>query len=95
MNMMKKAHIHESHPDIIKRLRRSDGQIRGIIGMIEANRPCPDIAQQLHAVEKAIRQAKKLLIQDHLNQCLEDLLGPLETEQRRSTDEFRDIVKYL
>lgn len=93
--MTERPHIHETHPDIIKRLKRADGHLRGVIEMIEAGRPCLDIAQQLHAVEKAISQAKKTLIQDHLNHCLEDVVGPLPREQRRTIDEFKDITKYL
>ncbi|MER8612625.1 metal-sensing transcriptional repressor [Mesorhizobium sp. M0435] len=93
--MNERPHIHETHPDIIKRLKRADGHLRGIVEMIEAGRSCLDIAQQLHAVEKAISQAKKTLIQDHLNHCLEDVVGPLAREQRRSIDEFKDITKYL
>lgn len=93
--MSEQPHIHETHPDIVKRLKRADGHLRGVIEMIEAGRPCLDIAQQLHAVEKAISQAKKTLIQDHLNHCLEDVVGPLAREQRRSIDEFKDITKYL
>ena len=66
-----------------------------VIEMIEIGRSCLDIAQQLHAVEKAIAQAKKTLIQDHLDHCLEDVVGPLAKEQRRSIDEFKEITKYL
>ncbi|MER8751679.1 metal-sensing transcriptional repressor [Mesorhizobium sp. M1050] len=93
--MSGQPHIHETHPDIVKRLKRADGHLKGVIDMIEAGRPCLDLAQQLHAVEKAISQAKKTLIQDHLNHCLEDVVGPLAREQRRSIDEFKDITKYL
>ncbi|MER8810885.1 metal-sensing transcriptional repressor [Mesorhizobium australicum] len=93
--MSELPHIHETHPDIVKRLKRADGHLKGVIEMIEAGRPCLDIAQQLYAVEKAISQAKKTLIQDHLNHCLEDVVGPLAREQRRSIDEFKDITKYL
>jgi DNA-binding FrmR family transcriptional regulator len=95
MNMSEQTDVHETHPDIVKRLKRADGHLRGIIEMIEASRPCLDIAQQLHAVEKAIGQAKKTLIQDHLDHCLEDVVGPLAREQRRSIDEFKAITKYL
>lgn len=63
--------------------------------MIEAGRPCLDIAQQLHAVEKAIAQAKKTLIQDHLDHCLEEVVGPLDRERRQSIDQFKEIAKYL
>lgn len=60
--MSQVPHVHETHPEIIKRLKRADGHLRSIVEMIEAGRPCLDIAQQLHAVEKAISQAKKTLI---------------------------------
>ncbi|MER9850303.1 metal-sensing transcriptional repressor [Mesorhizobium sp. M0106] len=93
--MGEQPHIHETHPDIVKRLKRAGGHLKGVIEMIEAGRSCLDLAQQLHAVEKAISQAKKTLIQDHLNHCLEDVVGPLAREQRRSIDEFKDITKYL
>ena len=93
--MNEQVHLHQSHPEIIKRLKRADGHLRSIIEMIEAGRSCLDIAQQLQAVEKAIVQAKQTLIQDHLNHCLEDVVGPLPREQRRTIDEFKEITKYL
>lgn len=63
--------------------------------MIESGRPCLDIAQQLHAVERAISQAKRSLIQDHLDNCLEEAVGTLPRSQRRPIDEFKQITKYL
>lgn len=93
--MNETRHLHESHPAIVKRLKRADGHLRSIIEMIETGRPCVDIAQQLHAVEKAVSQAKKTLIQDHLDHCLEDVVGPLPRDQRRTIDEFKAITKYL
>jgi DNA-binding FrmR family transcriptional regulator len=88
-------HIHESHPDIIKRLKRAEGHLKSVIAMIEGHRPCLDIAQQLHAVEKAISQAKRTLIQDHIDHCLEDAVGKQGRDQRLSMDEFKSITKYL
>lgn len=93
--MNNQPHLHETHPEIVKRLKRADGHLKGIIEMIDAGRPCLDIAQQLHAVEKAISQAKKTLIQDHLDHCLEEAVGTLPREQRRPIDEFKEITKYL
>jgi DNA-binding FrmR family transcriptional regulator len=87
--------IHQSHPEIVKRLRRAEGHLRSIIDMIEGQRPCLDVAQQLHAVEKAIAQAKKTLIHDHIENCLEQAVGPLARDQRRPVDEFKAITKYL
>ncbi len=92
---MSEPHRHATHPDIVKRLKRADGHLRSIIEMIDDGRACLDIAQQLHAVEKAIAQAKKTLIQDHLDNCLEQAMGPLPRERRRPIDEFKEITKYL
>jgi DNA-binding FrmR family transcriptional regulator len=92
---MSETLTHQSHPEIVKRLKRADGHLKGIIVMIEGGRPCLDIAQQLHAVEKAIAQAKRALIQDHLDHCLENVVGPLPRAQRSSIDEFKEITKYL
>ena len=88
-------HLHTSHPAIVKRLKRAEGHLRSVIEMIENGRPCLDVAQQMHAVEKAVGQAKRTLIQDHLDHCLEETVGPLPREKRRSIDEFKDITKYL
>ena len=88
-------YLHESHPEIVKRLKRAEGHLKSVISMMESHRPCIDIAQQLHAVEKAISQAKRTLIQDHIDHCLEDAAGKEGREQRRSMDEFKTITKYL
>lgn len=88
-------HLHQTHPDVVKRLKRAEGHLRSVIGMIAAGRPCLDLAQQLHAVEKAINQTKKTLIQDHLDHCLDGVVGKAPAEQRQSIAEFREIAKYL
>lgn len=92
---MNQPHIHTSHPAVIKRLRRANGHLGSTIEMLVQGRTCLEVAQQLQAVEKAIQQAKKALIQDHLDRCLEDLVGPLGVGQRHSMDEFREITRYL
>ncbi|HEV7257319.1 MAG TPA: metal-sensing transcriptional repressor [Bosea sp. (in: a-proteobacteria)] len=92
---MSEPHVHASHPDIAKRLKRADGHLRKVIEMIETGRDCLDIAQQLQAVESAIVGAKKTLIQDHLDHCLEHAAGTMSREQRQSIDAFKAITKYL
>ena len=87
--------LHQSHPQIVKRLKRAEGHLRTIIAMIEQSRLCLDIAQQLHAVEKAICSAKKTLIHDHIDHCLEQMVGPMAREARAPIDEFKEISKYL
>ena len=45
---------------------------------IEAGRPCLDVAQQLHAVEAAVANAKRALIHDHLEHCLDHVVGAVD-----------------
>jgi len=86
---------HASHTDIVKRLKRANGHLASVIAMIEAGRPCADIAQQLHAVEKAITQAKRTLVQDHIDHCLDAALANADRDRTSVTAEFKAITKYL
>ena len=63
--------------------------------MIENGRACLDIAQQLHAVERAVANAKRTLIHDHIDHCLEQTVGPMSRGARRPLEEFKEITKYL
>jgi DNA-binding FrmR family transcriptional regulator len=92
---MNEPHLHRSHPDIIKRLRRAAGHLASVVEMIEAGRSCLELAQQLHAVEAAIANAKRTLIHDHLDHCLESAVGALAQDQRAPIEEFKQITKYL
>jgi uncharacterized protein len=88
-------HVHASHPAIVKRLKRAEGHLRGVIAMIETGRPCLDVAQQLHAVESAVAEAKRTLIRDHLDHCLGAAVETLPEAQRTAVAAFRDIARYL
>ncbi len=92
---MNKQHLHQSHPGIRNRLKRAEGHLRNIIGMIDAGRSCLDITQQLHAVEKAVAQAKKTLVQDHIDHCLEEAASAQPRQRGASIREFKEIAKYL
>lgn len=92
---MTESTIHTTHPEIVKRLKRAEGHLRAIIGMIEGQQSCLDVAQQLHAVEKAVCAAKKALIHDHIDHCLEQSVGPTAHEAHAPIAEFKEITKYL
>jgi DNA-binding FrmR family transcriptional regulator len=84
---------HATHPDIATRLKRAEGHLRAVIGMIEEGRPCLDLAQQLHAVESAVSNAKRELIHDHIEHCLEE---PNDGGVQRATlKELKALAKYL
>ncbi|MRR57400.1 MAG: nickel resistance protein [Deltaproteobacteria bacterium] len=86
---------HTSHPEIIKRLRRAEGHLKSIIAMIEDGRGCLDIAQQLQAVESAINTAKKTLVHDHIDLCLEHAVREGTKSADDTIREFKAITKYL
>jgi len=94
-SLMTKHTQHATHPDVIKRLKRANGHLLSVIGMIESERPCNDIAQQLHAVEKAITQAKRTLIHDHIDHCLDAALIGTDSDETPATAEFKAITKFL
>ncbi|WP_171171790.1 metal-sensing transcriptional repressor [Ruegeria sp. HKCCA0370] len=80
---------HQSHPQITARLKRAHGHLAKVIAMLEGQAPCSDVAQQLFAVEKAVTNAKRALIHDHIEHCLsaDDDGGGIE--------DFKAITKYL
>lgn len=84
---------HASHPTIIKRLKRAEGHLRAVIGMFENGRGCHDLAQQLHAVESAVANAKRELIHDHIENCLDDPGGA--PTGKAAFRELKAITKYL
>jgi len=92
---MDDVEIHGSHEAVAKRLKRASGHLHNVIAMLEDDRECLDVAQQLHAVERAICAAKKLLIHDHIDHCLDRSVAAAPTAARQLLGEFKAITKYL
>lgn len=67
---MTETPIHASRPDLVTRPKRAEEHLRHVTGMIEAGRPCTEIAMQLQAVERAVTAAKRVLIHDHIDHGL-------------------------
>ncbi len=86
---------HTSHPEIIKRLRRAEGHLRSIVTMLENDRSCLEIAQQLQAVEKAVGNAKKVLVHDHIDHCLEHAVRSGSQSADEAIQACRAITKFL
>lgn len=86
---------HTSHPEIIKRLKRAEGHLRSIVNMLEEGRNCLEIAQQLQAVESAVASAKKALVHDHIDHCLEHAVRDGTRSADDTIREFKAITKYL
>ena len=66
------AHIHSetSLKQIINRLSRIEGHIRGIKTMVQESRPCPEVLIQVAAVRGAIDSLARLILDEHLSECI-------------------------
>ena len=78
---------HQNHDDVVKRLKRANGHLSKVVAMIEGEEPCSDVAQQLHAVIRALQSAKQVFIRDHIEHCL--------AEESFETASVRDVIKEL
>jgi DNA-binding FrmR family transcriptional regulator len=77
--------------EITNRLRRARGQIEGVIGMIEAGRPCRDVVTQLAAASRALDRAGFKIVASGLRQCL---VSEGE-DQEMSTEELEKLFLSL
>jgi CsoR family transcriptional regulator, copper-sensing transcriptional repressor len=66
------SHIHteESVRQVINRLSRIEGHIRGIKSMVQSDRPCPDVLVQVAAVRGALDRVARMILDEHLTQCI-------------------------
>lgn len=60
----------EEYKDLIHRLNRIEGQIRGIRGMIEKDAYCPDVLVQVAAANAALNSFNKVLLANHIKTCV-------------------------
>lgn len=86
---------HANNPDLMNRLKRAQGHLATILKMIEDNRDGLETAQQLQAVIAALDKAKTILVTDHIEHHLEDVVGPLSREAREKLSKLTDLAKYL
>ncbi len=95
VDRIKRMTAHPSHPEIVKRLKRAEGHLRSIVTMLEDDRDCLAIAQQLQAVERAVASAKKALVHDHIDHCLEHAVREGSRSADDAIHEFKELTKYL
>ena len=65
---------YPKHDNLLPRLRRIEGQIRGITRMVEERRYCIDIIQQLTAARKALDHVSLKIMNGHINSCVSDAI---------------------
>ena len=77
----------------LKRLRRIEGQVRGLIRMVEQDRYCIDVVTQISAARAALRKVEEEVLQDHVAHCVEHAISSgNKAEQRRKVAELMEVL---
>jgi DNA-binding FrmR family transcriptional regulator len=76
----------------LKRLKRIEGQVRGVARMVEDGRYCIDIVTQIGAVRAALRKVEEEVLRDHVGHCVEGAIASgNRSQQRRKIAELMDV----
>jgi DNA-binding FrmR family transcriptional regulator len=81
--------------DVLQRLRRIEGQTRGLQRMVEEDTYCIDVLTQVAAVTKALQAVSLGLLEDHMNHCVVDAARVGETEGREKVTEALAAITRL
>jgi DNA-binding FrmR family transcriptional regulator len=77
----------------LKRLQRIEGQVRGLIRMVENDRYCIDVVTQISAARAALRKVEEEVLRDHVGHCVENAISSgNKAEQRRKVAELMEVV---
>jgi DNA-binding FrmR family transcriptional regulator len=76
----------------LHRLRRIEGQVRGLQKMVEEDRYCPDIIVQVASVQEALRGVARQLLRNHLKHCATQAISRGPEEAEPMYDELLDLV---
>ncbi len=82
----------ENRDAVLKRLRRIEGQVRGVEKMVEENRYCIDVVTQVTAIQAALDKVALELLSDHAAHCV---MEAPEKERPDRTNELMDAVRRL
>lgn len=80
----------------IARLRRIEGQVRGLTRMVEDDRYCIDVVTQVQAVRAALKRVEEEVLRDHVAHCVEHAIQSGDTrEQRKKVAELMQVLGKL
>ena len=74
-------YVHKERKQVVNRLARIEGHVRSIKEMATGGRDCPDLLLQIAAVRKALDSVAKVILKDHLEQCVMAAAGQSNQEQ--------------
>lgn len=87
-----KAREEKEERDLLNRLNRIEGQIRGIKSMVEDERYCVDILTQVAAVQAALNSFNKVLLSSHIKSCV---VEDIRADRPEAVDELCGIIQKL
>jgi CsoR family transcriptional regulator, copper-sensing transcriptional repressor len=78
---------------VLKRLSRIEGQVRGLSRMVEEDRYCIDLITQVSAVRAALKRVEEEVLRDHVAHCVEHAISSGDAEdQRQKVKELMDVI---
>lgn len=82
--------------DIMKRLRRIEGQVGGLARMVEDDRYCVDVLTQINAVRAALHKVEEKILHDHVSHCVADAFASGNVaEQRTKVEELITTIERM
>ncbi len=85
------THDHDKS-NLLARLKRIEGQVRGVQRMLDENRYCIDVLTQISAIHESLRKVSEALLRDHLDHCVTQALDSGDKrQQERIYDELADL----
>ncbi len=87
-----KKREEKEYKDLINRLRRIEGQVRGLEGMLEKDAYCVDILTQVAATKSALNSFTKVLLASHIKTCVTE---DIKDGREESVDEFVELLQKL
>ena len=78
---------------VAARLKRIEGQVRGVLRMVEDDRYCVDVLTQINAVRAALHKVEEQILRDHVSHCVADAFASGDpVEQRHKVEELVDTI---
>jgi DNA-binding FrmR family transcriptional regulator len=86
-------HRHARHTGQLERLRRIEGQVGGLVRMVEQERYCVDILTQIRAARAALRRVEEAVLRDHVEHCVAQAIRSGDpAEQKTKVDELLAVL---
>jgi DNA-binding FrmR family transcriptional regulator len=83
----------EAKTSSLRRLRRIEGQVRGLARMVDEDRYCIDVVTQISAVRAALRRVEEEILEDHVGNCVENaIMSGNKREQRQKVAELMAVL---